>query len=784
MASHTWQSQAGIASYVSTKNTGFASGSVDIAWFGVRGPVEDAKNRYLDSSFYATLFFDTSSFPSADTLKYKTNVKLRMHAVAIGYKNTDKNGYASYIDPSVSRYVRCIMGYSLTPIGSLVNMSYDQLLNAGIYTIGGTDKTASNPDEYLNFYYDNYVDFARHKCTLFRFLMSSNNGTYYGGCLENMQDSRLILTYDDVIPNAKMISPIDGEKFNKSQAVIFKWNYSESKTVGQKSFSIRYTNGGITKTVTRVTANHYYEFPESTFSEGEITYYLTVTNNDNQTSESGPYTATVIPSYPSVEATYPVDTDIQKSQPFTITWNFSETANTGQKSYTIKITQNGKTETVSGEGTATAYTFPAYKYTDGQVQYYITVTNNDGKTATAGPYKFNIIPSYPTVSGLYPIGVLVKKSKEFTIAWNYSEIVPVGQVRYWLYITQLDSTIEYAEVSANHYHTIQADTLSNGECSYTIKVLNKDGQYGICGPYTFIVVGDSEAPEIQNVTNDARPTISWTLDTQEAFEIVIYDNNNNKIYESGLVVDKDARAYQIDSMLKNGEYIVEIRALNIYGYYTPWGTHYFTLSAKCVSTIQWVYVFATKEYGVSVDCETSGGQAYIIRRKTDTDEVEVIGKYEEGFVDYTVPANESYQYAIRLYDVGIVDSAWKVTKVTANEVIIRDLRDPLNYVQLWQSENNVFNIYKEESRNKSLVNCIGRTFPVREQGEWITSTRTFTAYVTLKQYDSLVDMEVNGAVVGYQARGEYMKCDMSVTDNGMHFDDGRNVTIILTRVDE
>lgn len=781
MASHTWKSPPGVVSYLNTGIPNFRSGSAEYGWFGVDMHDYVPANRNIDINFYAELFFDTSSFPSAEALKYKKNIRMRIHAYALGYKSSEPRGYAWYSGDE-QRYITTKMFYSSNSAEHLVNLNHIQLGQADTHYVSGTESTKSFKSGYFDFYFDDYVNYARHNCTFFEFWASVVSGMYYGGLLERIGETSLILTYDDVIPTGKMTSPVEGAEFHKSQAVTFRWSYSESKDVGQKSFSIKYTIGGKTQTVSRSTSNHYYTFPSGTFSEGEVSYYLTVTNNDNQSSTSGPYTAVCVPSYPSVEATYPVNISVPKSQPFTITWKFSETASTGQRGYSIRITQNGKTKTYQGTGEATSYTIPAYQYVDGTVTYSITVTNNDGQSATKGPYSFNIVPSYPTIKGVYPVDVLVKKSKEFSIAWNYSETVAVGQTKYWIYITQNGQTTEYVGTSANHFHTIEANTLSNGACSYTIKVLNKDGQYGTCGPYEFVMVGDSDAPEIVEVTNDAKPVITWEIDSQNAFEIVIYDDNEKKVYESGVVVDEHLRNHQVNTLLENGKYMVNIRALNIYGYYTPWGTHYLTLDAECKSSIKNIYVFATREYGVSANCEVTGGKAYVIRKKADAGNIEIIGEYKEGFVDYTAPLNDTYQYAIRLYDCGIIDSAWRVTKVKADGVVIRDFQNERNFVNLWMSDEEIFSIYMEDSREKNLIKCLGRTYPIKEQGEWQASKRSFKAYVTEQELKVLTDMKINGKVVKYQAEGEYMVCDMDLTDNGPYMD-GRNVTVNLTRVD-
>ena len=115
-------------------------------------------------------------------------------------------------------------------------------------------------------------------------------------------------------------------------------------------------------------------------------------------------------------------------------------------------------------------------------------------------------------------------------------------------------------------------------------------------------------------------------------------------------------------------------------------------------------------------------------------------------------------------------------------MVIRDFRDEKNLVNLWMSEKDVFSTYMEDSREKNLIKCLGRTYPIKEQGEWKASKRSFKAYVTERELKALTDMKINGNVVKYQAEGEYMVCDMDLTDNGPYMD-GRIVTVNLTRVD-
>ena len=79
---------------------------------------------------------------------------------------------------------------------------------------------------------------------------------------------------------------------------------------------------------------------------------------------------------------------------------------------------------------------------------------------------------------------------------------------------------------------------------------------------------------------------------------------------------------------------------------------------------------------------------------------------------------------------------------------------------------------------------MGRRYPVKEPGEWVNSSRTFTAYVSEEKWPQLHEMAMNAPKVFYKSPNEYFACDMSIGDEGNYVGGGRFVKLTLTRIDD
>ena len=404
----------------------------------------------------------------------------------------------------------------------------------------------------------------------------------------------------------------------------------------------------------------------------------------------------------------------------------------------------------------------------------------------------------------YPVNVNVKATANNIFTWTRgydwdavaSFHVPQSIKDIFNLVFQDKHTIKYkkngtgtevslTEEDANFYQTIPANTFEMAEYEY--KVVN----YYIYDNFPleseaidFNVIGPSAAPTINSVTNDSIPLISWTDVNQEAYEVRIKDLNQKAIYDSGIIAGSN-QSFRLPMMLADGTYIVEVREINTFGFYSEWGSFEFTINPTAVNAPTNIFATTNNKYGVEISGtpDENAQKTYVVRRKVGSDDVEILGEYTGGiFTDYTAEGNTFYEYTLRNYNYAYNDGFWIPIQVKVKQVVIRDGRNPENFIPLDKSERESFGPQWTEDADRVLFNCLGRRYPVKEVGEWVNSLRTFSAYVHYSDLNRLLDMCLNAAKVYYMADGEYFACDMAIEDQGTYNQNGRIIGFTMTRI--
>lgn len=198
-----------------------------------------------------------------------------------------------------------------------------------------------------------------------------------------------------------------------------------------------------------------------------------------------------------------------------------------------------------------------------------------------------------------------------------------------------------------------------------------------------------------------------------------------------------------------------------------------------------MYFFsATNKYGVSVNSNIPEGVTPYVVRREKGDKPVILGKYIDGFTDYTVKLNKAYEYSVRTYNVGFTDNDYTTVIVDAKGVVIRDCRDKENFVNIFM-DSTYFDYKRNDSIASSLIKCLGRPYPIKEKGEWITTTRNIKGYVSNNDYNKLVDMALNSEKVYLQTDNDFMTCSIEVNYESKYFaGDGLFVSVNLTRIED
>lgn len=423
-----------------------------------------------------------------------------------------------------------------------------------------------------------------------------------------------------------------------------------------------------------------------------------------------------------------------------------------------------------------------------------------GKTSTIGTtltinsasVVIDNIEDFNFITSIYPVNVNISKTANQIFSWDRSDSVP-DDLSYSLPIQKhsvnykvkgTDTVYTLTENDSNSYQEISANTFNTDTYQYQIVDYTYYDLAVYSNWYEFNAIGTSDAPTINSVSDDNIPTVSWTDSNQAAFEVRIKNTDQTIVYYSGMIAGND-QSYQITEMLDNGTYIVEVRELNTYGFYSDWGSLEFTINPATVSAPTDIFATVNNQYGVEISGTPAvGAQAtYVIRRKVGETDFTIIGIYTGGiYTDYTAEGNVFYEYSLRNYNVGYADGELVPLQVKVKEVVIQDGRDLTNYLDLSLSDEIDFNSRWIEEKDRTLYNCLGRIYPVKEPGEWVNSSRTFTAFVNESDRSKLHDLNLNAPKVYYKADKEYFACDMTIEDEGPYVGGGRLVTFTLTRI--
>lgn len=389
----------------------------------------------------------------------------------------------------------------------------------------------------------------------------------------------------------------------------------------------------------------------------------------------------------------------------------------------------------------------------------------------------------PIIGTEFPVDINIKNTIDHIFTWSYSEDVNVGQKSFDIeWSTDGESWSATHVESENHYHTFVANTFPAGSIQWRVKVTNNDDQVSDYSYGAFNAIGVTDAPDNITVTNDAKPTISWTVDNQDAFEIVIVEKGVNK-YVSDMVVGSNARSYQIPIVLENGTYIASVRVLNQFGIYTDWTSASFVIN-KTAPTAPEAFISYTDDYAVSIK-SNDAGELYVLRKKSVDSKFESIGALIGEFKDVTCLNGESYDYVVRKYsDGGIADSKAVTMTVNYSGLLIycNDM-----FARIWITSDESMYLKARIGLNKftKYSRTVGRKYPIRETNEWRNQSLDISGYIYKSDKDSIEKMDDDNSTlfIKHDCNGFYADI-VSVNMSNSMFNKGYDLDMSFVRVDE
>lgn len=494
---------------------------------------------------------------------------------------------------------------------------------------------------------------------------------------------------------------------------------------------------------------------------------------------------------PTVKCITPADLSVNNATEILFQWEYGVESQSPQSSYEIAWSKDGENwTTMEVQSSETAYTMPANTLDEGHYMWRVRATSADGYTSDYSVGTFTVLANIPHIDIAYPKDINVLNTAAIIVTWSYTEDVQVGQAAYAFQWKTPEEMWRYFEpeytISPNHYHVISANQLPSGRIDIRVKVKNAYGVESGWEYASFNAVGSTNAPVIIAVSNDPLPVVTWSTDSQDCFEIVIYQGNK-AVYESGLCIGADIRQFKCLKMLKDGTYTVQVRAVNSYGLYSAWGYKGFIIESPENLPVEHIDASLNADCIVEIDGLNNANYSLIVRNDA------VIAEYDGNtYLDYRTKLNQSYEYCIRAYskaadgDRGYTTSNSVVVNIEEPDdcVIIHDTAEPLRYVKIDKSSDSILNIKQTDKCTKSYNYCLGREYAQKECGYIKTAIREVTGYVSVEDYAILKAISEHSGTAYYRSSEDAFECDIDITINDKYISGGYLVTVTATRLCE
>ena len=486
---------------------------------------------------------------------------------------------------------------------------------------------------------------------------------------------------------------------------------------------------------------------------------------------------------PVVSSLLPNGSIKYKNKPITVSWSYDGDGS-AQKSCILSWSSDGgdSWSEAAEISSGTSYTFEKEYFPEGEIKWRVKVTSEEGLTSEYAEAEFYSLAQRPSVSVEFPNSINIRNDMEQIFTWKYSgeDLLQSSYEIGWSNDEGVTWNIADVE-SSEEYHIFQANTFSVGEIIWRIRVTNSDGYYSDYAYGRFESVGESDAPVIEAVTQEAIPTITWSTSNQEAFEIHIISDRVS--YESGMRAGVDQRNFRPNVMLADGLYTIKIRILNKYGILSDWGESIVVLQTEKPISNPVLSIIPNELYGVTLSGYGLSGDGYFVRKEDGKETIVAKCVAGKEVLDCDLQPGKKYKYVLRDYAGGYVDSEEKVFVSEFDGVIVQDIEDLYSMVQISLNESDSVDVQNDLNKNVVYKHCKGREYPVKESDEHKTESIVVKGFLDKEQYRKAYEMFVSDKLVLFRHQNHCCCADISNFKKQRYFDKGYIVEITFVRLD-
>ena len=321
------------------------------------------------------------------------------------------------------------------------------------------------------------------------------------------------------------------------------------------------------------------------------------------------------------------------------TWVGFPVENIAQTSATLQW-RNGTSGTIHSiaiSGDVTEYTMPANTLPQSQeIQWRVLAETVEG-SAESSWRSLQTEDSYPTVKGISPAGIYVDGTDVVRFVWEYASDTGAPQKRYDLqYKTNTSDWIDLrSETSADAFSDVPAGVLPAGAIQWRVRGYNQDDIASAWSdPLSAIVISAPASPTVTVTSVSPRPTVSWTAIDQQAYQVRF------GTYDTGTLFGT-TKTMKSPVFLPDGRTSVYVRVMNLYGFWSPWGTASLTVANIPSETALNLNVSGTQDAVLSWTEDTNAAGYHIYRngeKIAETNQTTYTDRYSIGQTSYFVRA--------------------------------------------------------------------------------------------------------------------------------------------------
>lgn len=440
--------------------------------------------------------------------------------------------------------------------------------------------------------------------------------------------------------------------------------------------------------------------------------YSQVTMQSSRTSKPPYMEITIDTDYLYLEATSTGFVDPSKD--FRFEWKIAPTLHlynpmTSQSSAQFRIRKKGEEETQTTDisGATAFHIIPANTLEASAYEWQVSVTTDDGRTATTEWQEFTTVDGTSSAKILRPNLITLDGSAVNRFEWEHTistASLPRGyEIQYRESDSQWQTLIDQKQTDQTYYD-VPANTLPAGNLEWRVRTYNSNLTPGNWSDSASIIVRSAPpAPIITSVTSSPRPVISWQSEGQIQAEVRINDNTRSVL--------SAAKSYRWEDFLPDGFITVNVRVKNQFDLWSPWASAQTTI--KNTPSGQITLSASVSNYAVSLSINSTYPQNYIYR-----DDV-LIGKAvkREGvdtaftYLDDTALGSHSY-YAMGVDEQSNYQQSERITeKVSVPFGVIGELK-ALSWIELKRKRGSYPSHDIKRSYPVTMVYYSGNPLPV------------------------------------------------------------------------